>query len=372
MKVVFIANYATHHQLPFLQSMYEQLGDDFMFLGTNEMSEERKKMGWEIDESKYPYIHKYEDALHEDIVRECDILICGSCHYIYYRRRMDMGRITFRYYERLYKKGRIRAFLPGSYKNNYICHTKYKDKPVYLLCAGAYVAGDFRLLGAYKNKAYKWGYFPAVINRDIDELIAGKIKNEILWTGRMIDWKHAESAVELARRLKRHGIDYHLTMIGEGECRKDIEALVAKYYLEDRVTLKPFMEPSKIREHMDKCSIYLMTSNQEEGWGAVVNEAMNSAAVLVGTRQAGAVPYLIKDKVNGYIYNYGDTRALCSIVEEILSDPVKAGNVGRAAYETITGMWNSDVASRRFIEFAKGLLSGEHTSYADGPMSEAD
>ena len=49
-----------------------------------------------------------------------------------------------------------------------------------------------------------------------------------------------------------------------------------------------------------------MTSNQEEGWGVVVNEAMNSGCVVIGSNLAGSVPYLIENGKNGLIYNCGD------------------------------------------------------------------
>ena len=45
---------------------------------------------------------------------------------------------------------------------------------------------------------------------------------------------------------------------------------------------------------MEKSHIHLFTSNHLEGWGAVVNEAMNSGCAVVANREAGAVPYLIE------------------------------------------------------------------------------
>ena len=51
--------------------------------------------------------------------------------------------------------------------------------------------------------------------------------------------------------------------------------------------------------------IHLFTSNHLEGWGAVVNEAMNSGCAEVGNSQVGAIPYLIKHKQNGLIYKEG-------------------------------------------------------------------
>ena len=34
MKAVFISNYINHHQIPFSNALYEQLGDDYHFIQT--------------------------------------------------------------------------------------------------------------------------------------------------------------------------------------------------------------------------------------------------------------------------------------------------------------------------------------------------
>ena len=41
MKVVFVSNYLTHHQLPFCHAMNAKLGSDFCFIETEEMTQER-------------------------------------------------------------------------------------------------------------------------------------------------------------------------------------------------------------------------------------------------------------------------------------------------------------------------------------------
>ena len=48
MKVVFVSNYINHHQIPFCNAMREQLSEDFFFVQTEPMAEERIKMGWGI------------------------------------------------------------------------------------------------------------------------------------------------------------------------------------------------------------------------------------------------------------------------------------------------------------------------------------
>ena len=438
MKVIFISNYLTHHQLPFCMEMYARLGEDFLFIATNAMEEERIKMGWQLQLSDYPFARFYDDdnKRYEKLLLESDIVICGGTHFIYIEERVKAGKLTFRYFERLYKTGKVYAFRPGSYYRKLQEHTRYRKSPVYLLCAGAYVPEDFHLFGAYPDKMYKWGYFPETKYHDLDELMKKKTVGEILWTGRMIDWKHPEEALELARRLKENEISFHLTMIGEGPLRPQLEKNIQVYGLQQNITLLDFMQPDKVRDYMEKSQIYLMTSDRQEGWGAVVNEAMNSGCMVIGTLEAGSVPYLISNGENGLYYCQGDVEYLTKVVEEVLSCNAeyevsrkeengaltkedkgiillkdenrvsekeengnsvkeKKGNpekkekgglkkkenacklsraevLGRNAYETITDSWNAAEAADRFLILCEKLLANETYFFEDGILSPAE
>ena len=49
MKVVFLSNYLTHHQVPFCEAMCGLVGEDnFRFISTVPMEQERLNMGWQL------------------------------------------------------------------------------------------------------------------------------------------------------------------------------------------------------------------------------------------------------------------------------------------------------------------------------------
>ena len=43
---VFVSNYLNHHQIPFCNAMYRLLKEQFLFIQTQAMEEERIRMGW--------------------------------------------------------------------------------------------------------------------------------------------------------------------------------------------------------------------------------------------------------------------------------------------------------------------------------------
>lgn len=377
MKITFITNYMTHHQLPFCLEMYKLLGDDFLFIETNSMDEERKKMGWDKEIEAYPFITKWQDKEGRAIVKDSDILLCGGTHENYIFERLDMGKITFRYFERLYKTGQIKAFIPTSFLRKRKEHTGRQKKPVYLLCAGAYVPSDFSLFGAYKNKMLKWGYFTKTSTETYED-INEKRNNDvikILWTGRMLDWKHPELAVEAVNELTKMSETkkFSLTMIGEGEMKSKVQALSLKYGLDNVITFMDFVDNNTVRTLMEESHIYLMTSDYNEGWGAVVNEAMDKGMTVIGSVGAGAVPYLISDGENGYIFKNQNVRELSEKLFLAVNDHKKREETGRNAYNTIHELWNAQAGAERFVSLCSKLLEGQELYFnEEGPLSVAE
>ena len=130
--------------------------------------------------------------------------------------------------------------------------------------------------------------------------------------------------------------------------------------------------PQKVREYMEEAEIFLFTANKQEGWGAVMNESMNSACAVVACRAIGSVPYLIEDGVNGYSYKDGDFEDLYQKTKALLLENDKREKMAKAAYNTIIKKWSPSVAAQRFLSLATSLINDTPIEgYKDGPCSPA-
>lgn len=382
MKVTFVSNYINHHQIPFSNAMHEALEGNYIFVQTEPMEEERIRMGWDPKAAALPYVRcGYEQPdVCRKLIMESDIVIFGGTEdETWLQPRLEAGLPVIRYSERLYKTGLWRAVSPRGLRKKYHDHTRHRRGRVYLLCAGAYVPLDFQIIRAYPGKMFRWGYFPEARRYDMDRLMAEKRSRqeergraEILWAARFIDWKHPEMVVELAKRLRERKRLFHVTMVGGGEMLEEIRAQIKGLGLEENITLTGAMEPGQVRKMMEQADIAVMTSDRMEGWGAVINEAMNSGCVVAAGHMMGAAPFLIRDGENGYCYRDGDVEELTDIVERLICDAALRERLGRNACETITGMWNAGEASRRLLGLCAQIAEGkEITFYEDGPLSRA-
>lgn len=380
MRVVFVSNYLNHHQLPFSRAMIKNTDGQYWFVATKATSAYRLDMGYHDMNNQYPFvIRAYESKEAEEqakaLILQADAVIAGSAPEEYLTERIKSGKLLFRYSERLYKKGYIYLFAPRRIRNIWNLHLVNRRKPVYMLCASSFTAGDFALNGAYRKKCFKWGYFPEVKTHDPDRLFARKAqsgKTSLLWAGRFIDWKHPDDAVLVAEKLRADGLDFDLTFIGDGELRQTLEKTVSEKGLGDKVHFLGSLSPEEVREHMEASSIFLFTSDCQEGWGAVVNEAMNSACALVASDAAGATGFLVQHNENGLVYQSGNVADLYRKVKMLVEDAALRERLGRAAYASLLHMWNPEVAAERVLALAEALQAGKPTPFADGPCSPAE
>ncbi|MBO4213223.1 MAG: glycosyltransferase [Clostridia bacterium] len=374
MTVTFFSNFLLHHQTPFCEAMVKRLGDGFKFVATEPVPKERLDMGYgDLSRTAYcvnAYENEEEYKKAMKLGDESDVVIIGAAPYTFIEKRLKENRFTLCYSERFFKQGRVRILDPRVFFSVYGRHTKYRKSNLYMLCASAYTAPDCRFIGAYPNKTYKWGYFPEVKRYDdIDEVISRKKPNSILWCGRFLGWKHPEAAIYVAKKLKDDGIDFSLDMIGIGELEEKIKKETEKLGLADKVRLLGSMSPEKVREHMESTEIFLFTSDKGEGWGAVLNESMNSGCAVVANRAIGSVPYLLKDGENGMIYG-GKFDELYEKVKTLLESPKERRSIGAAAYRTLTDVWNAEAATERLLSLIENLKNGKDTPFMDGPCSK--
>lgn len=374
MNIVFISNYFNHHQKSVSDELYILTKGCFFFIETEYMDDERKKLGWKIEEIPRYVININEDRKKSlDIINNAQFIITGSAPESIIKIALKHKVIIFRYAERPFKDG-----INFSWKTPLRVlrsHVSTLDRSnIYMLCASAYTSADYMKYHLFKKKTFKWGYFPkTVVHENINKLIEQKEVNSILWCGRLIDWKHPDNAIAVAKYLKSKGHSFQMNIIGNGILEDEIIDQIYINHLEENVHFLGALSPMLVRDKMEKASIYLFTSDYKEGWGAVLNEAMNSGCAVIASHAAGSTPYLIQNKVNGYIYKSGNVKSLCEITENLIRSRELREKIGIKAYETIVDEWNGEVASKRLFSLMKNILANNKKIFFDeGPCSFAE
>lgn len=374
MKIVFWSNTFTRHQAALSQA-FAGLVDQYVFI-----AEAKEKRSFEIlgkEAATEPSFVWHADLqnrgeLVQWVGQNADVVLLGVPAPDLVRTCRKEKILLFRYSERPFKKepskaGRLlRAFRWRMWNPPHI--------PIYLLCAGAYTAEDYLKIGMFRNRTFKWGYFSEFKRKDtLETLMSEKDPQRILWAGRLLSWKHPEAALYLAKRLVEKGKEFKLKLVGSGPMKEELKSLRETLEIGAYVEMEDTKSPEELRRLMEQSGIFLMTSGREEGWGAVVNEAMSCGCAVIGSSEAGSVPFLINSGVNGYIYTYGSVDALLAKTELLLQSPAVQRKMGIEACKTIETEWNAGEAAKRLVALSESLLHGhQYKEYKSGPCSRAD
>lgn len=373
MTISFFSNYMNEHQLPLADEFHKILGDKFKFICTTEIPEFRKSYRSYIERPYIIDVARNPSCMSDvhKLIEESDVVIVGCAPFNWFWKRQFANKLTFYASERILKTKFRQYFYWLGFWEAWKKYTRFRDKRTYMLCASAFCASDMNRYFAFPDKCYKWGYFTNVKDIDIDLILSKKkgLKTKLMWCGRFIDWKHPELAIELANRLKMNGETFELNMYGNGPLLESVQKQVLKYNLENYVFLKGSVPNKEIELSMREHHIFLFTSDQNEGWGAVANEAMSNGCVLVGADKIGSVPFLLSKEKNGMIFKSKDIDSLYSQVMKLIKSPELCDEYARNAYYTMKNLWSPENAAKRLLELIQNLQNGKEIIFFDGPCS---
>ncbi len=162
-----------------------------------------------------------------------------------------------------------------------------------------------------------------------------RVTDQLLFVGRLIERKGASYAVHALAELRRQGRAVHLTIVGDGPDRAQLEALVRELDLQDGVTLAGALSHDAVAEHYRRAALLLMPAvtdwkGEQEGFGMVLVEAMASGLPIVATRSGGIID-VVRDGVTGLLVEERDASAIAAAAARLLDDPVLASRLADAA-----------------------------------------
>jgi glycosyltransferase involved in cell wall biosynthesis len=154
---------------------------------------------------------------------------------------------------------------------------------------------------------------------------------EFCCVARLSGQKGLPLLIEAVTLLKARGADFHLTLVGDGEMRGEIEAMIAAAGLAERVTITGYLSAADVRARI-VASRAMVLPSFAEGLPVVIMEALALGVPVVTTAIAG-IPELV-DAECGWVIPAGAVGALADAMQAVLAtDPARLramGLVGRA------------------------------------------
>ena len=168
---------------------------------------------------------------------------------------------------------------------------------------------------------------------------------ELLCVARLDATKGHAVLLDAVQRLRGDGRDVHLTLIGEGDLRADIEARIASLDLTDNVTMLGYRTHDQVLEAMARSDVVVApsietSSGDAEGIPVTLMEAMAIGTPVVATVTAG-VPELLTDGVSGLLVPQRDAGALAAGIASLLDEPALATRLSDAVVDELVQLFTT-------------------------------
>jgi len=188
--------------------------------------------------------------------------------------------------------------------------------------------------------------------RNYTPVIGPRERNRILFVGRLTGEKKVDVVLHALAQLDP-ALDVHFDVAGGGDQRKALEALTVQLGLTDRVTFHGRVTDEQLRELYSRASVFAIASIAELQ-SIVTMEAMASALPVVGAN-AVALPHLVHDGENGYLFEPGDVDDLADKLTRVLT--ADAAEYERMQQASLDGVAVHDI--NRTLDTFEALYRGE-------------
>jgi glycosyltransferase involved in cell wall biosynthesis len=141
-----------------------------------------------------------------------------------------------------------------------------------------------------------------------------RTENRILFVGRVTGEKQIDVLIRALGRLPQH-LDAKLTIVGGGDQKRNLELLAEQLGLADRVSFSGYVTDDELRETYTRATVFAMPSIAELQSIATM-EAMASGLPVVAA-DAMALPHLVHDGENGYLFTPGDAEELAARLTDV-------------------------------------------------------
>ena len=137
----------------------------------------------------------------------------------------------------------------------------------------------------------------------------------IVFVGRVTSEKRLDTLVRAVAQLPSD-LEWHLDIVGGGDLIDELGAMARDLHIADRVTLTGYVTEEELRERLRSAEVFAMPSTAELQSIATM-EAMATGLPVVAA-DAMALPHLVRDGENGWLFRPDDSADMSEKLERVL------------------------------------------------------
>ena len=181
----------------------------------------------------------------------------------------------------------------------------------------------------------------------------GTQKVRLLCVGRLTPAKGQVLLVKACAQLRDAGIDFSLTLVGEGPDRSRIETAISRHQLNTHVTLTGALTQEGVRRALAEADMFVLPS-LAEGIPVVLMEAMSSGVPCISSPVNG-IPELIEHQHTGFLATAGDVDSLAQQLLVLARDAAQRRSIAQAARQKVEQHFNLEHNVRQLSHIFGGF-----------------
>jgi colanic acid/amylovoran biosynthesis glycosyltransferase len=183
---------------------------------------------------------------------------------------------------------------------------------------------------------------------------------KILALGRFVVKKGFTFLLEACHLLAQQGLDFQLTLAGDGPEKVHLQELVQRYHLDSRVSLPGFVDRRQVARLMAETHLFVMPcivapSGDRDGTPTVIAEALLHEVPVVATQVCG-VPEMVRPDETGWLAPPEDPQALALAITQALADPAEAHRRALNGGQLMREQFDSEKNYRRLMAYFEDLV----------------
>jgi len=178
---------------------------------------------------------------------------------------------------------------------------------------------------------------------------------QILHLGRLVDFKSPDRTIKAFEIARFRGLRANLVMVGNGPLKVTCELLRSRSDYRDSITILDSISPEQAQKLYLESDIYTQhnvtgeITNQAEGFGVSILEAMASGLPFVGTRSGGIVESVVEN-VTGVLNEPGDVEAQANSLIELAQNPDLRQQMGEAGRKRVAEHFSPEQEKNQLIQ----------------------
>ncbi len=183
-----------------------------------------------------------------------------------------------------------------------------------------------------------------------DSTRVNKVPNQILYVGRLVDFKHVDWLIQAFSKVLKEVPSAKLKIVGGGPERGNLEVLVRKLGLQKHVTftgITPTYEA--VTRYYKESEIFVLPSTVE-GEAIALKEAMAAGLPLIAMNVPGSgVLSLMRDGKNGFLLEPGRPKLIAEKLVHLLQNEKLRKEMGAAGRKFVE-KYDWDVIAERTLQ----------------------